>query len=68
MCIRDRFNNVTIELDPNDTLRIAYLLSTGDSHLYLTLRNNQDKERLDIKPISMKDVMNVTAVPAPVRK
>lgn len=58
------YNTVTIEVDPFQAQKMIFLISVLGGRPYLTLRNNNDKERVSIKSTELYDVLGDNAVEA----
>jgi pilus assembly protein CpaB len=51
------YNTITLELDPYDAQKLAYITSYGGGTLSLSLRNNADKEMPRLKSTQIYDVL-----------
>ncbi len=52
------YNTVTLELDPDDVQRLMFVASGGTAgKWYLSLRNNDDKERVNIRGTRLFDLL-----------
>ncbi len=51
------YNNVTLELNPYDVQKLIYLLTYGSGKIFLSLRNNVDKEQQRINSTSIFDLL-----------
>jgi pilus assembly protein CpaB len=51
------FNNVTIEVDSNQAQMLALLQSSNEAILFLTLRHNDDSERVTTAPMTYRDLL-----------
>lgn len=51
------YNTITLELDPYDVQKLAYVQAYGSGLLTLTLRNNSDKEQVRLKATQIYDVL-----------
>ncbi len=51
------FNNVTIEVDSNQAQMLALLQSSNEAVLFLTLRHNDDSERVNTAPMTYRDLL-----------
>lgn len=51
------YNTITLELDPYDVQKLAYMQSYGTGALSLSLRNNSDKEPVRLKATQIYDVL-----------
>jgi pilus assembly protein CpaB len=51
------YNTITLELDPYDVQKLAYIQSYGNGQLSLSLRNNADKDVPRLKPTQIYDVL-----------
>jgi pilus assembly protein CpaB len=52
------YNNVTLELDPYQTQKIAWLLSYAGRELFIVLRNNSDQQIVRIQPTGVFDILS----------
>lgn len=53
------FNTVTLEVEPLQAQMLALVLNNGDNALTLSLRNNDDSDRLQTPVTSVRDVLGV---------
>lgn len=53
----ERYNTVTLELEPYQAQKLIFLMSNLNTRPFLTLRNNNDKRRPDPPPTSLFDVL-----------
>jgi Flp pilus assembly protein CpaB len=54
----EEYNNVTLQLTPEDAERLLFVQSTiGDARLYLTLRNSSDQTVAKLDTTILDDVM-----------
>jgi len=54
----NRFNNITIEVKPEEAQKIIYLLSTDPENLFFTLRSRLDNSFIStLKPTELSDVL-----------
>lgn len=51
------YNTITLELDPYDVQKLAYIQAYGNGTLSLSLRNNADKDIPRLKPTHIYDVL-----------
>jgi pilus assembly protein CpaB len=51
------FNTVTIEVDSNQAQMLALLQSSNEAVLFLTLRHNDDSERVNTAPMTYRDLL-----------
>lgn len=51
------YNTITLELDPYDVQKLAYIQAYGNGSLSLALRNNADKDMPRLKPTHIYDVL-----------
>lgn len=51
------YNTITLELDPYDAQKLAYMQSYGTGTIALSLRNNSDKEPIRLKATQIYDVL-----------
>lgn len=51
------YNTVTLELDPYDVQKLAYVYAFGNGKLSLSLRNNSDKEPVRLRATQIYDVL-----------
>lgn len=51
------YNTITLELDPYDVQKLAYIQTYGGGTLSLSLRNNADKDVPRLKPTHIYDVL-----------
>jgi Flp pilus assembly protein CpaB len=51
------YNTITLELDPADVQKLAYIQAYGTGGLSLSLRNNTDKDVTRLKPTQIFDVL-----------
>jgi len=51
------FNNVTIEVDSNQAQMLALLQSSNEAVLFLSLRHNDDSERVNTAPLTYRDLL-----------
>lgn len=56
-----RYNTVTLELTPNQVQRILYIKTFFPEDIYLSLRNNSDKERIRVPPTKLLDILGEDA-------
>lgn len=61
----DTFSSVTVEVDPNQAQMVALIGSTGTNTVYLSLRNNDDSERVPVGQVTTNDLMNVDSSGGP---
>jgi pilus assembly protein CpaB len=55
------YSSITIELDPYDAQKLAYIQAFTSGRLSLSLRNNADKEAPRLKPTQIYDVLGEDA-------
>jgi pilus assembly protein CpaB len=55
------FSSVTLEVEPPQAQAIALLLASGDNSLTLSLRNNDDVERLNFPSTTLMDIFGAEA-------
>lgn len=55
------YNTITLELDPYDVQKLAFIQSYGSGNLSLALRNNADKEPVRLKATQIYDVLGEDA-------
>jgi pilus assembly protein CpaB len=55
------YNTITLELEPYDVQKLAFVQSYGTGSLSLALRNNSDKERPRLKPTQIDDILGEDA-------
>ncbi len=60
------YNTVTLELDPYDAQKLAFLQGYAGNEMSLTLRNNSDKEAVRLKATQIYDVLGDDAPEAKV--
>ncbi len=51
------YNTITLELEPYDVQKLAFIQSYGGNTLSLSLRNNNDKEIPRLKPTQIYDIL-----------
>lgn len=51
------YSTVTLEVDPVQAQAIALIMSNGDNAITLSLRNNDDNERVSVPPAFIHDVL-----------
>lgn len=51
------YNTITLELDPYDVQKLAFMQAYGSSNLSLSLRNNSDKEPVRLRATQIYDVL-----------
>lgn len=51
------YNTITLELDPYDVQKLAFIQAYGNGNLSLSLRNNSDKEPVRLKATQIYDVL-----------
>jgi pilus assembly protein CpaB len=61
------FPSVTLEVEPSQAQAMALVLASGDSMLSLSLRNNDDTDRIQVEPMQLMDVVG-DRVPAAVKR
>jgi len=59
-----QYNTVTLEVDPFQAQKLAYVLQNLDSSPSLILRNNNDKEIATLPPIKLFDVLGAESAEA----
>lgn len=66
------FASVTLEVDPVQAQALSLVQSSGDNLLMLSLRNNDDTDRVNIPSVMLGDVLGADAgrmrAPAGVRR
>jgi len=55
------FTSVTLEVEPAQAQALALVLANGESALTLSLRNNDDTERVNTEPVMLVDVLGTAA-------
>ncbi|MBL6989286.1 MAG: Flp pilus assembly protein CpaB [Bacteriovoracaceae bacterium] len=55
--IYTQYNTVTLELSPFDVQKIVYLKTFANARPYLSLRNNSDKEQVDLGATKIFDLL-----------
>jgi pilus assembly protein CpaB len=55
------FASLSVEVDPLQAQAIALVLASGDSIINVSLRNNDDTERVNLDPMGVSDVMGIRA-------
>ncbi|MBT3981309.1 MAG: Flp pilus assembly protein CpaB [Bacteriovoracaceae bacterium] len=58
------FNTVSLEVDPYQAQKLMFLVTVGGAPIFLTLRNNDDKDIVRIKSTSLFDVLDEDAADA----
>jgi pilus assembly protein CpaB len=58
------YNNITLELDPYEAQKLIFLIYVAGGRPYLTLRNNNDKEQVRIRPTRLFDILGDEATEA----
>ena len=58
------YNTITLELDPYDVQKLAFIQAYGTGNLSLSLRNNSDKEPVRLKATQIYDVLGDDATEA----
>ena len=56
-----QYNTVTLELDPFQVQKLAFLLSFTTVQPYLSLRNNNDKKMVDINGTDIYEILGEDA-------
>lgn len=51
------FNTVTIEVDPAQVPALALMQSAGDAQIFLSLRHNDDTERVNVGVVGLRDLI-----------
>lgn len=51
------FNTVTLEVDPNQAQVLALLQSSNEAVLFLSLRHNDDSDRVNTAPLTYRDLL-----------
>ncbi len=51
------FNTVTVEVDANQAQALALMQSGNETTLFLSLRHNDDSERVNSMPVTYRDIM-----------
>ncbi len=51
------YNTITLELDPYDVQKLAFMQAYGSGNLSLSLRNNSDKEPVRLRATQIYDVL-----------
>lgn len=51
------YNTITLELDPYDVQKLAFIQAYGSGNLSLSLRNNSDKEPVRLRATQIYDVL-----------
>ena len=55
------FGSVTVEVEPGQAQSLALLLSSNDNALMLSLRNNDDSDRMNLPAATLRDVLGPDA-------
>lgn len=58
------YNTITLELDPYDVQKLAFIQTYGNGSLSLALRNNADKEPVRLKATQIYDILGDEATEA----
>ncbi|MBN21626.1 MAG: Flp pilus assembly protein CpaB [Bdellovibrionaceae bacterium] len=53
----DRFNSVTVEVDPIQVQKLVLMTATGAGNLFLSLRNNDDSDRMGMNGVMINDIL-----------
>ena len=61
----DAFTSVTLEVEPSQAQTLALVMGSGSNSLMLSLRNNDDTEKLKLSGVSMKEVLGPDASRVP---
>ncbi|OFZ52750.1 MAG: Flp pilus assembly protein CpaB [Bdellovibrionales bacterium RIFOXYC1_FULL_54_43] len=56
------FNSVTVEVEPSQAQALALVLANGDNALTLSLRNNDDTDRVNVGATTIYDVLGPDAM------
>ena len=56
------FNNITVEVDPTDSQKLVYILSTSPGSLFMTLRHPSDTKASQLAQTTVDSILNRTAV------
>ncbi len=51
------FNTVTLEVEPSQVPALALIQGGGDTQIYLSLRNNDDSDRINAAPVALRDLV-----------
>jgi Flp pilus assembly protein CpaB len=51
------YNTVTVEVEPAQVATLALLQSAGDAQIFLSLRHNDDSERVPVVSVGMRDLL-----------
>ncbi|MFZ9596499.1 MAG: Flp pilus assembly protein CpaB [Bdellovibrionia bacterium] len=64
------FASVTLEVDPGQAQALALVMANGDNALTLSLRNNDDSDRVNLASSIMSDILgtDINRVKVPARK
>lgn len=54
----DGFSSVTLEVDPNQAQLLAAIMTTSSNKIVLTLRNNDDTDRINLQSVRAVDALN----------
>lgn len=57
----DSFASVTVEVDPGEAQALAFVLSSSENTLTLSLRNNDDTQRANLKSTDIGDILGADA-------
>jgi len=56
------FSTVTVEVDPTQAQTLALLQSSNDALLFISLRHNDDSEKVPVSPVTYRDILPMDAV------
>ena len=57
----DGYASVTLEVDPGQAQALAIVMSNGDTALWLSLRNNDDQDRVSLPSAMLGDILGADA-------
>lgn len=61
--VSNDYESITVEVSPSEAQQIQYLMSVNNP-LFFSLRNPNDRIKIDLKPMNSTDVMNRLRMPA----
>lgn len=64
----DAYSTITLEVDPPNAQLLAFVTSVSGVNINLSLRNNDDTERVALPPITMNDVLGGEQNRTPVQR
>ncbi|MFK8136828.1 MAG: Flp pilus assembly protein CpaB [Bdellovibrionales bacterium] len=59
------FSSITVELDPKSAQEIIYLMATSPGSLYLSLRNPNDRTKLNLAKTTQQNILGVANLRKP---